>query len=141
MRPPCKVDTMTQVEDSQSLNDPPLPEGVIGYRRDGCKRYDPAFRRRVATECHESGASVASIALHYGINANLVRKWMDKHPVPGAQTILPVSLSTLPPPRTHHEPPHRGGAVVVEFAAGTVTVQGTVDREMLTAVLHAMQSR
>lgn len=135
---------MTQSKESQALNDAPLPEGVIGYRRDGCKRYDPAFRRRVAAECHESGESVASIGLRYGINANLVRKWMEKFPATGTAAMLPVSLSTLPAPKVQAQPArtHNSfGALVVEFATGTVTVQGTVDREMLAAVINAMQSR
>ncbi len=139
-----EVDTLTQSDETQALNDAPLPEGVIGHRRDGCKRYDPAFRRRVAAECHESGQSVAGIGLRYGINANLLRKWMEKYPAPGSATMLPVSLSTLPPPKASTQPARMHGtlgALVVEFATGTVTVQGTVDREMLAAVINAMQSQ
>ncbi len=135
---------MTQSDEVLALNDGPLPEGVVGYRRDGCKRYDPAFRRRVAAECHDSGESVASIGLRYGINANLVRKWMEKFPPAGAATMLPVSLSTLPAPKVPAQPtgaPTTVGTLVVEFAAGTLTVQGTVDREMLATVINAMQSR
>lgn len=138
-----EVDTLTQSDEAQALNDAPLPEGVIGYRRDGCKRYDPAFRQRVAAECHESGESVAGIGLRYGINANLVRKWMEKFPAAGAATMLPVSLSTLPAPKVQTQPARAHstlGTLVVEFAAGTLTVQGTVDRETLATVINAMQS-
>jgi transposase-like protein len=38
------------------------------------------------------GASVAGVALAHGINANLVRKWIDKHKAEGH----PVSASLLP---------------------------------------------
>ena len=155
MCPLCQeVDALSHTPEAVTADEDSLPEGVIGYRRDGFKRYDPAFRERVARECHESGTSIAGIALRYGINANLVRKWMHKHPAQVASAFLPVSLSTLSPklpkpvksssPATPRAQPVRqgsGGALTIELAGATVTVHGMVDANTLAAVLSALQPR
>jgi transposase-like protein len=38
--------------------------------------YPKPFKAQVVQECQQPGASVASVALNYGINANVVRKWL-----------------------------------------------------------------
>ena len=42
------------------------------------RTYTPQFKREVAAQCLEPGASVSAIALSHGINANVVRKWLPK---------------------------------------------------------------
>jgi transposase len=44
-------------------------------RRKKVREHPQELRRRVLTECELPGASVARIALRYGLNANLVYKW------------------------------------------------------------------
>ena len=39
------------------------------------RRHDVELKEVVLTECDEPGASVASVALKHGLNANLVHKW------------------------------------------------------------------
>ena len=120
-----------------------LPDGVIGYMRDGRKQYSVEFRQRVATECHESGCSVASIGLKYGVNANLVRKWMEKYPSSG-QVMLPVSLSTLPgraPARSSSKNNEELGTLVIELPGGTVRVSGPVERSALATVIDVLSRR
>jgi transposase len=39
------------------------------------RRHDDELKERVLAECAEPGASVASVALRHGLNANLVHKW------------------------------------------------------------------
>ncbi|RJG09309.1 hypothetical protein D3879_24730 [Pseudomonas cavernicola] len=38
--------------------------------------YPKPFKAQVVQECLHAGASIASVALSHGINANLVRKWI-----------------------------------------------------------------
>ncbi|MDH4559550.1 hypothetical protein E8F06_00860 [Pseudomonas sp. BN411] len=38
--------------------------------------YPKPFKAQVVQECLQPGASVASVALNHGINANVVRKWL-----------------------------------------------------------------
>lgn len=39
------------------------------------RRHGSQLKARVLAECAEPGASVAKVALSYGLNANLVHKW------------------------------------------------------------------
>jgi transposase len=40
------------------------------------RRHDARLKTAVIAECREPGASVAAVAQTYGLNANLVRKWL-----------------------------------------------------------------
>jgi transposase len=62
------------------------------------RRYDAELKQLILSQCAEPGASVASIALSHGINANVVHKWRRQTcGVPAVQepAFIPVSL---PPP-------------------------------------------
>lgn len=39
------------------------------------RRHDPDLKAQILSECEEPGASVASVAMSHGINANVVHKW------------------------------------------------------------------
>ncbi|MDU7589036.1 MAG: transposase, partial [Acidovorax sp.] len=39
------------------------------------RRYDAELKQQILAQCAEPGASVASIAMSHGINANVVHKW------------------------------------------------------------------
>jgi transposase len=41
----------------------------------GRRRHDKDLKRQVLAECAVPGASVARVAMAYGLNANLVHKW------------------------------------------------------------------
>ena len=43
------------------------------------RRYDPQFKAELVTYCQQRGISVASVARDHGINANLVRRWIQGH--------------------------------------------------------------
>jgi transposase len=62
------------------------------------RRHSAELKKQILAECARPGASVASVALSHGINANVVHKW--RRLVGGNQpevqpTFVPVSL---PPP-------------------------------------------
>ena len=38
--------------------------------------HDAEFKTQVLAECQQPGASVAAVALAYGLNVNLLRKWL-----------------------------------------------------------------
>jgi len=52
---------------------------IVGHGRDGRCLYDPEAKRELVEVCLQPGISVAKVALEYGINANLLRKWMGHH--------------------------------------------------------------
>jgi transposase len=40
------------------------------------RHFDAGFKREVVQACQQPGMSVSGVALHYGLNANTVRKWV-----------------------------------------------------------------
>ena len=71
------------------------------------RRHDADLTRQVIAACAAPGASVAQVAMNYGLNANLVHKWRrlawhDGEPA-GSPAFVPVSVVTEAPPS---EPPH-----------------------------------
>lgn len=68
------------------------------------RRHEVQLKEQVLGECAEPGASVAAVALAYGLNTNLVHKWRrgassTAHAVAGppAQTFLPVAVAASTP--------------------------------------------
>ena len=47
------------------------------HRRANRRVHDAEFKARVLAECRRPGASVAAVALAHGLNANLLRKWLQ----------------------------------------------------------------
>jgi len=59
-----------------------------------CRRtYTTEFRQEVVAQC-QAGVSVSSIALAHGINANLLRKWIQRYrnPLPARVLAEPSKL-------------------------------------------------
>lgn len=52
---------------------------VVGHRSNGRCRYDPEANRELVEACLQPGVSVARMALEHGINANLLRKWINQY--------------------------------------------------------------
>lgn len=85
------------------------------------RRHDADLKRTVLDECSRPGASVASIALAHGLNANLVHKWrreardLKVTDDAAAQTaFVPVALTApMPAPRVD---------VRIELRRGPVSV-------------------
>lgn len=77
---------------------------IVGHGRDGRCLYDPEAKRELVEICLRPNISVAKVALEFGINANLLRKWMGLYcetgyPNPSGPLALPAfvpvqSLST-----------------------------------------------
>ena len=38
--------------------------------------YPKPFKAQVVQECLQPGATISSVAIHHGINANVIRKWL-----------------------------------------------------------------
>ena len=69
-----------------------LPERTKVKRR----RHSPEFRANVVAACCEPGVSIAAVARHYQLNANLIHKWR-KAIAPGRNlTPEPPSFLALP---------------------------------------------
>lgn len=121
--------------------------------------HSPELKRELIRQCLQPGASVSSIAMAHGINANLVFKWRREHraaltasPQP-AQTptpeLLPITLAS-PAPSDATVAPHPArtpctarantGSIELDFAGARLRLRGTVDQESLVALLTALRS-
>jgi transposase len=59
------------------------------------RRHDEELKRLVLVECAAPGASVATVAMSHGLNANLVHKWRREARVVAepAATFVPVAVA------------------------------------------------
>jgi len=106
------------------------------------RRHDAALKAQVLAECDQPGASVASVALRHGINANLVHRWrrLVRRPARKAVTaaddvqaaaFIPLQLAAPavtvdpPPPPPPVPPPAPAPDICIELHRGTTTVKVT----------------
>jgi len=117
------------------------------------------LKRELVRQCLLPGASVSSIAMAHGINANLVFKWRREHCAAEAAgagiaqasspLLLPITLdsaslpdastqsSTAPPPCSART---TAGSIELDFAGARLRLRGAVDQESLLGVLTALRS-
>lgn len=72
-----------------------LPAKTPAKRR----RYSPEFKAKILKECQVPEASVANVALRYGLNTNLIHKWRraaeGNSKPPAESKFIPVPMQTL----------------------------------------------
>lgn len=56
-----------------------LPLRPVRVRSNGRRDFDPEDKRRLVQMCLESAISVSGMALKAGVNANQLRKWIDRY--------------------------------------------------------------
>ncbi|MBV8034876.1 transposase [Roseateles sp.] len=121
--------------------------------------HSPELKRELVRQCLQPGASVSSIAMAHGINANLVFKWRREHREAQAAVadlarapaplLLPITLdSTAPadasPPTAAVAPPAdvraSAGSIELDFAGARLRLRGAVDPQSLVALLTTLRS-
>ena len=120
--------------------------------------HSPELKRELVRQCLLPGASVSSIAMAHGINANLVFKWRREHreaqatlpapPNPSAPLLLPITLASDAPSDTAALPPASqpcgarasAGSIELDFAGARLRLRGAVDQDSLRALLTALRS-
>lgn len=85
------------------------------------RRHDDELKQRVLAECAEPGASVASVALRHGLNANLVHKWRRLSRA-GTSAVVASSEATQFVPVTL---PQLGEDIRIELRRGPTAVTVT----------------
>lgn len=93
------------------------------------RRYSAEFKKEVVLACGEPNVSIARVALHYGLNANLLRRWVVEHgvtpgsrkaghggdePLPALPEFVPVAM----PPQTAPVRP-----IQIQVLRGNATVK------------------
>lgn len=85
------------------------------------RRYDAQLKAQILAECEAPGASVAKVAMSYGINDNVVHRWRQlareaaPAALPAPPTFVPVALPAAAEPMP-------SGDVRIELRRGSTTV-------------------
>ena len=122
--------------------------------RNGKRFFSKEHKRAVIERCLAPGASVAGVALAHGLNANLVRRWIDRHRTRSAKASRTTKLVQVKVSPQPHEPlslsddakpQARGstassstGSIEIEIAGARLLLRGAVDVEQLRLVLEML---
>jgi len=112
------------------------------------RRRSAAERRRVVEETLLPCASVAKVALKYGVNANQVFQWRRLYrdgklgTAPAiAIKLLPVSVSEDEQLAMSEPVPASSGAIHIELPGEVrISLEGSVDHGLVCAVLKSLRS-
>ena len=139
-----------------------LPLKAVSVRRDGKRRFDKGDRQRLIEACLQPDVSVAGMALRAGVNANLLRRWIDEHQqeqrgtratqvsedvtafvpiVEIARADLQPQLPRLPPPATRiPQHPAAPSRLTVEMPNGiTLRLEcGAQDATLVSAMIETL---
>ena len=78
--------------------------------------YPKPFKAQVVQECLQPGATVSSVAIRHGINANVIRKWLPLY-----RDQLPAALPAFVPARVTPKRPVKP-AVIIELPLGEQSI-------------------
>ena len=126
-----------------------VPNLVRGHRRDGRCQYNKEAKRELVSRCLEPGVSLAGTALAHGINANLLRKWVDvlsgkvrprrvRALTAPRAALVPVSVEASASARSNTP---AEGYVEIVMAGDTIRIYGRIDGDSLRAVVDCVASR
>jgi transposase-like protein len=90
------------------------------------RRYSAEFKAQVINACKQPGVSIAATALHYKLNANLVRNWIKAHDQRVSESLQRVPAAefiALELPSTMRAPTTPDIVIEVKRGAATVTVR------------------
>jgi transposase len=136
---------MTQT-DAKDRNSKRAGDGAQAWRH-GPRRYFPVDQKlAIVAECSVAGATLSSVALKHGLNANMVRKWVVRHragtlavgSVPRPSMIPVVFPTAVPATPGDRDAKPREVRVEIETPRGVMRVSGCVDEPMLSALIGAM---
>jgi transposase-like protein len=136
---------MTQT-DAKSRNSKRADDEAQAWRRRPRRHLPIEQKFAIVAECSVPGATLSSVALKHGLNANMVRKWVVRHRAgtlavgsvprpPMIQVVLPAATQARP---VDGEALPREVRVEIETPRGVMRVSGGVDEPMLSALVAAM---
>ena len=113
---------------------------VVGQRSDGRYRYDPEAKCELVEVCLKPGVSVARMALEHGINANLLRKWINqyRHHVSVVTPVAPATLSAFAPVLSTAAPKSVDATLTVALPNGVKLELQAVSLTDLFPLLNAL---
>ena len=85
------------------------------------RRYDAALKAQIVAECGQPGASVASVAMAHGVNANIVHGWrkLARQADAAGAPVRFVPVTVAPACRE----PADERSIEVELRRGSITIK------------------
>jgi transposase len=117
---------------------------VVGRKSDGRAVYDKQAKRELIEICLSSKASLASIARHHSLNANLLHNWMVIHRRRGGASavvtsnFVPVQVASTDPADGSRSLRTYGTTVGVELVNGVKLDLGPLSVNQLAQVLELL---
>lgn len=125
-------------------------ERVVVKRERQRRRWPAEEKSRIVEQTLKPGASVAGVALAYGVNVNQVFAWRRQYrqgllSQRNAERVqlLPVHVSEAQASEAHRWKNQQvtaaaAGTIQVEFPKGQVRITGSIDAESLRVVLECL---
>ena len=130
----------------------------VRVNRTGRRTYTEAYKLDLVRRCSEPGVSVAGVAMAYGINANLVRRWIVRRRRAGLDatsklgaTLLPVTIDAPASGGCERGDDrakvwtrrnrYAGASIEIELRGVRIHLRGEVDPTALTAVIDVLSRR
>jgi transposase len=118
---------------------------LADHRKGKRRSYSKAFKRRVVAETLKPGVSVASVARHHGLNANMVFLWRrDPRFGPGrdAASFLPIEVvSTEVIVSAEPISPASDRRIEIVLASGhRLTLSGAFDPDMVVRLARGLSA-
>jgi transposase len=96
---------------------------VTGFERDGRRRcFDEQAKRELVLACLRPGVSVAGMALEYGLNANLLRKWIRQYQSEAGSDVATNGVAKAMPAFVPVFPPGHADVTTCEAHAAPVSL-------------------
>ena len=102
----------------------------VDIQRTRRRRYSADFKTQAVNACMRPGISIAAVALHYRLNANLLRRWVSDRDELGAaaqarqaMTVSPAEFVPLQLPAPASVPAVQDIVIEVRRGAALVTVR------------------
>ena len=103
------------------------------------------FKQSAVGASRQPGASIAGVAMAYGINANQLHKWRQQFPgtltavTVGTPSLIPV---TVVPDQAAQSVDHSpSGRIDIELGRTRISLSGRVDLDVLHTVLATLRPR
>lgn len=107
------------------------------------RRHSAEFKQKVIQACRQPGVSIAAIALHYRLNANLLRRWVAAHEACDTaavrESIMPPLGEFVPLPLDTPQTPAAPQDIVIEVRRGAATVTVRWPRTAAAECAHWLQ--
>jgi len=111
--------------------------GVAKVDAVGRRWYTQRFKNEVVAQCLSAGASVSKISIEYGLNTNLVRKWIGRARSEAVDvTLMPVVVGE---PRVAADTHESSAAIEIRVGKSVIVIGANAPAQQIEAIVRALR--